>query len=86
MGAETRVGHVFAWTFCYFCQSSRKTDVSTTCSDLSLYQNPWKSGSRVFSFVVTEGETEMVVLLDAVQDANALEARLDCVEIAPQLK
>jgi hypothetical protein len=53
---------------------------------MSLYQNPWKCGSRVFSFVVTEGETEVVVLLVALQDANALEARLDCVEVAPQLK
>jgi hypothetical protein len=86
MSAETRAGHVFAWTFCYFCQSLRKTDVSATSSDLSLYQNPWKSGSRVFSFVVTEGDTEVVVLLDALRDANALEACLDCVEVAPQLK
>lgn len=53
---------------------------------MSLYQNPWKSGSRVFSFVVTEGETEGVVLLDALPDANALEVRQDCVEVAPQLK
>ena len=30
--------------------------------------------------------TEVVVLLDALRDANALEARLDCVEVAPQLK
>lgn len=80
MGAETRVGHVFAWTFRYFCQSLRKTDVSTTFSESMDVR------FTSFSFVVTEGGTEVVVLLDALRDANALEARLDCVEVAPQLK
>jgi len=44
----------------------------------------WFTG--FFSFVVTEGETEVVVLLDALRDAKALEARLGCLEVAPQLK